>query len=175
MIQKIEIRRIMIKLIISICTIMTFQNINAQDNYNNNKISKNSIYFELLGSAGYLYNISYDRIVLTKGKNHISTGLGFQYTPFSSKLTNNPVSSLSPQINYFYGIKHHFETGLGLVYYFNSSDLDIPIRIGYRFQKPEGGLLFKVALTPLLTKSYPIFGEGLLLIPWGGIAIGWTF
>lgn len=135
--------------------------------------SKNSVYIELFGNAGYLYNITYDRIIFTKEKNNISAGLGVQY--FSSSDIEDFIFSLSPQISYFYGIKHHFETGLGVAYDFNSGDFVIPIRIGYRFQKPEGGLLCKIGFTPLLTNSYSIFGEGFSLIPWGGLAIGWTF
>ena len=30
---------------------------------------KNTLYLELLGNAGYLYNITYDRILFSKNKN----------------------------------------------------------------------------------------------------------
>ena len=136
--------------------------------------ARNSVFIEILGSAGYLYNITYDRVVYSRKQNHISTGLGIQYLP-SSDLSADDIFSISPQINYFRGTKHHFETGLAVAYDFNSGDLAIPIRIGYRFQKPDGGLFYKVGLTPLLTKSYPILGEGVSLVPWGGFAIGWTY
>lgn len=140
----------------------------------NNSTAYNSIYLELFGNAGYLYNISYDRIMYTKEMSSISIALGFQYFP-SSDLANDYILSISPQVNYLYGIKHHFETGFGAAFDFKSGDLVIPIRIGYRFQKPNGGVFCKIGLTPLITKSYPIFGDGYSLVPWGGIAIGWTF
>jgi len=59
---------------------------------------------------------------------------------------------------------------LGVAYDFISKDFFIPIRIGYRYQKPNGGLFYKIGFTPLLSKSYPIFGEGFSIIPWAGLA-----
>lgn len=83
------------------------------------KISKNSLYVELLGSAGYLYNITYDRTVFVKEKNHVSTALGVQCFPKSGGWNR---LSFSPQISYFYGVKHHIELGVGMVYYANEED-----------------------------------------------------
>lgn len=119
----------------------------------------------------YLYNFSYDRIIFTKEKNNVSIGLGTQYFP-SSDLVRDYILSVSPQINYFYGIKHHFETGLGVVYDLNSKDLLYQIRIGYRFQKPNGGLFYKIGFTPIYINNF--FGSPALFL-WGGLAIGWTF
>lgn len=163
------------RLTIIIIVVCFFSRAFSQDNTigANNK-SINTVYIELFGNAGYLYNLTYDRIVFTKGKSNISTGLGAQFFP-SSDLASDHIISLSPQVNYFYGHKHYFETGIGVTYDFVSYDMVLPIRIGYRYQKPDGGLFFKVALTPLLTKSYPIFGENLTAIPWGGLSVGWTF
>jgi hypothetical protein len=131
--------------------------------------ARNSVFIEILGSAGYLYNITYDRVVFSREQNHISTGLGIQYLP--SDLSRDHISSISPQINYFHGTTHHFETGLAVAYDFYSGDLAIPIRIGYRFQKSDGGLFYKIGLTPLLTKSYPILGEGFSMVPWGDLQL----
>lgn len=136
--------------------------------------SKNSVYFELLGSAGYLYNISYDRIILSKQRNNITAGMGIQYSP-EFDLSRDMILSISPQINYMYGIKYHIEAGVGSFYDFYNKDFAIILRYGYRFQKPEGGMFYKIGFTPLITKSVPIFGENFTFIPWGGISIGWTF
>lgn len=134
------------------------------------KIAKNSIYTEFFGSAVYLYNISYDRIVFAKEKNKVSLALGAQYLPSIDSPSDYRLS-VSPQINYFRGIKHHFETGIGVAVDFNNGDFIIPIRIGYRFQKPEGGMFYKIGITPLYVNDF--LGSP-AVIPWGGLAIGWT-
>ena len=133
--------------------------------------AKNTIYLEILGNAGYLYNISYDRLLYTKENNNISLGLGAQYLP-SSDLSSDYILSVSPQINYLYGVKHYFETGLGFSYDFNVGDFVVPIRIGYRYQKPDGGLFYKIGFTPFYIND--LLGSP-ALIPWGGLALGWTF
>jgi len=162
------------RILLTILAFSFFFNVFGQNESDKSK-AKNSVYIEMFGNAGDFYNITYDRLVHSKGNNNISTGLGIQYFPSSDLSAPDDIFSISPQINYFYGIRHHFETGLGLAYDFNSGDLIIPFRIGYRFQKHDGGLFCKVGFTPFLTRSYPIFGDGFSLIPWGGLAIGWTF
>ena len=160
------------RLIFTIIFLNTFSYCFSQDS-DNLRINRNSLYFELFGNAGYLYNVTYDRLVLIREKNKMSVGLGCQY--FNSSDIDDYIFSISPQISYLYGSKHHLETGLGIAYDFNSHDLVIPIRIGYRFQKLEGGFFCKLGFTPLLTNSYPFFGDGYVFLPWGGAAIGWSF
>tara|TARA_R110002050_G_scaffold117860_3_gene234839 strand:- start:2664 stop:3149 length:486 start_codon:yes stop_codon:yes gene_type:complete len=135
-------------------------------------LKKNSVYFEVIGYETLIYNVGIERIVLSAGKHKISTAVGFQYnrndnTDFSLE------SSLSflPQVSYLYGHKHHLELGAGA-----SIELKpfvvYPMRIGYRFQKPAGGFLFKIAFTPIY---FPKVFFGSSILPCGSLALGYTF
>ncbi len=87
--------------------------------------------------------------------------------------------------------KNHFEIGIGytLIYsaqaYINLQKVEwdfekyvfsslVPFRIGYRYQKPGGGLFFKVGYTPVLDLSSQREKIYLHLLH-GGISIGKSF
>lgn len=163
------------RLLIIILSTLFFYNVYCQDeSTENNGTSKNTVYIEFLGSAGYLYNLSYDRVLISKGKRHFSAAVGFQYFPVTA-ITRDRLLSITPQLNYFYGIKHHIEFGVGAVFGFLYEGTAASFRIGYRYQKPSGGFFFKSGFTPLYTKAMsPVVGD-LNIIPIVGIAAGWTF
>lgn len=140
--------------------------INAQDSE-----VKNSVYLELFGSGGAVYNLTYDRELHSKDRHHISAALGLQYLP-GDFWFYEPIASLSPQLNYYYGKTHHIELGVGAAYDFILSDLVVPFRIGYRFQEEEGGLFAKVGFTPLLQN---LSHTEYKLIPSAGLAFGLSF
>ena len=91
--------------------------------------------------------------------------------------------SSSLQINYLYGDIHHLELGAGYTYvasFSNKPTWGFPIRIGYRYQKKQGGLFFKAAYTPLIIRAntFPFIEKNKLFVPYllfGGIAVGWSF
>lgn len=134
----------------------------------------NSIYFEALGNGG-LYSVNYDRLFTENfggrvGVMYLST-LDFFWTSIDNIL-------LIPAIlNYFVGTKHKLELGGGIVFAsvgsfgFESgsgaSNVVGTAVIGYRYQKPEGGFLFRAGFTPLFNS------EG--VEPWGGISLGFSF
>jgi len=138
------------------------------------KLSKNAIYIELLGSAGFIYNVSYDRIIFNHKNQNISVGLGIQY--YNDNRSEINLQTISPQINYLLGSNRHFlELGVGLFWDFLDSDVNsLIMRIGYRYQR-KNGLFYKIGFTPALTKLFLRFGEGYTIIPWGGIALGYAF
>lgn len=143
-----------------------------------NKVSsKNAVYFELLGSSFYLYNIGYDRIIYSKRKNRLAFALGLQIQDPINLDANN---SISPQLNYLYGNIHSLEVGVGYTYYAKQvTPNGIIFRFGYRYQKKKK-LFFKAAITPIITDGFAIIGipilkDGLFLIPWGGLSIGYSF
>ena len=146
-------------------------------------IKKNTIYGEILGSAFSFYNISFDRIIYHKEDRKISLAIGTQYQARSYFGGNDWMTSISPQINYLQGIQHHLELGIGYVYLASVSGIritdgvwGIPLRIGYRYQKPEGGIFFKAAYTPsILDRRILDKDKTSFLFLWGGIALGWTF
>lgn len=160
------------KLFLSIFIIFIIQNVQAQSEEKVKQV-KNTVYLELFGSAGAVYNITYDRIILSSGQNNLSAAIGLQYFPLGvTEEENHNIYSISPQINYFTGKIHRFELGLGFAYDFYEGGFVFPLRIGYRYQKNEGGMFYKVGFTPLYSND--LFWHTTIL-PWGGIAVGWSF
>jgi len=140
---------------------------------NSFKVAKNAIYLELFGSALFLYNISYDRVLFSKGIQKVSVALGFQV---EDRFDIGAQNSLNPQINYILGKNSALELGVGCNWNLEKERLRACIfRVGYRYQKKNRPFI-KVAFTPTLTqKSSFVFGAGWKLIPFGGIAIGHSF
>lgn len=160
----------MIKYIIPIMLYFFIPKLSAQTP--SDSIKKNSVYVEFLGSSPYLYNLSYDRILLSEGKTILSAALGIQN--FFHIQEDNPLNSrfsMTPQVNLLFGAKHYLEVGIG-AHFLSLQDVAIPFRLGYRFQKDEGGLFFKAALTPLFLPEPGFFGKQFL--PWAGLSIGYT-
>ena len=136
----------------------------------------NSLYFEALGN-GILYSINYDRMI----NENFGGRIGIMYLPefgiiFSSieNLVMMPV-----MLNYFVGEKHKLELGAGIVYSsFDKGDLFKfeaegksgvvgTATIGYRYQKPEGGFLWRIGFTPFFSNE--------VFVPSGGISLGYSF
>ena len=150
--------------------------------------AKNAVYLEIGGNAGY-YSLNYDRIVYQKGnfRAAVRAGLGVIPTKFESKTYWGAMVPLE-LIGLVGRSKHFLETGLGFTpFLFPARDLGsferiytgyklestIPFRIGYRYQKPDGGFIFRVGYTPFLD-----FSEGrhnIYQLLFGGISIGKSF
>jgi hypothetical protein len=102
------------------------------------------------------------------------------------------------EINYFYGVKHHFDYSIGVTYIHGlmrdglssiddniaTANLFLYPHMGYRFQKPAGGFFARVnlganiKLGELYQYDYKRFGGGYLslgtMIMYGG-SLGYTF
>ena len=139
------------------------------------QIGQHTIYAEGLGNA-YWYNIGYDYTLKLKEKHKLSFNFGVSYSF---------LFALAPEISYLYGKKHHLELGVGATYWmsiYNPIDYtgfwDIPFRIGYRYQRENGGFFFKIAYMPVFTIQENFDGEndfrGFTPL-WGGVAFGYTF
>ncbi len=154
--------------------------------------AKKAIYFEVGGSSGR-YAINYSKIFHQKGKLKLNASAGFsmwrdQINDF--KTIWLPVIPL--EVTALYGkSSHHLEMGFGFTSYlsrtldFDSEKLEledkvvfgavIPLRIGYRYQKPEGGFFFRVGYTPFF--SVPVrAGRIWSFNPyWAGVSFGKSF
>lgn len=137
----------------------------------------NSIYFEALGNGG-LYSVNYDRLF----SENFGARVGFMYLSeldffFASA---EDLLLIPATMNYFLGSKHKFELGAGVVlasvsstgafgFKNNQSASNVvgTATIGYRYQKPQGGFLFRAGFTPLFNSSG--------FEPWGGLSIGVSF
>ncbi|SFN89620.1 hypothetical protein SAMN04488519_102364 [Algoriphagus ornithinivorans] len=126
--------------------------------------AKNAVYLEVGGSSG-IYAINYSKIFHQKGKLKLNASAGFSMLPhrLDSKTTWLPVVPL--EISALVGkSNHHLEIGMGITPYltrslaFDSETFDtidkvvfgsvMPLRVGYRYQKPEGGFFFRIGYTP---------------------------
>ena len=159
-------RHIIIFFLILIC----FDNYSQDTKYDNPHI--NSLYVEFLGSSGLIYNITYDRILYLKNDFGITGAIGLQYF-----LLGKPEGAGSIQINFIHGNTHYLEYGIGSIFFYNHiknfySGKTVPLRLGYRYQRKNGGFFFKIAFTPLLTDA---FDNQLMILPWGGVSFGFTF
>jgi len=159
--------------------IYSFDSLDYKTNtLNNETFAKNAVHFELLGN-GLIYSLGYERIFIHKQKHKLFGNFGFSYWK------NDYDYALSSQIGYLYGCKRKFEFGFGysllLTYEDHPYVVENPqflydhlffLRIGYRYQKAEEGIFYKAAFTPF---HYKDSGFLPLIMPWIGIAIGYTF
>jgi len=153
------------------------------------KVAKNAIYIEGLGN-GVIYSLNYERNV----GNNLSIRVGVGYFGASGEATYKDtgkkeeivanIGTFPIMANYFIGKgRHKIEIGGGMVLFTISAHGDevssngikfkaglLPAltgTLGWRYQPREGGLVFKIAFTP-------IFNLGSFL-PYGGISVGYSF
>lgn len=160
-------------------------------------LQKNTIYTEL-GSNGSFYSINFDQIFMATDNFRLSgrIGLGLTNGIFSGDI--DPIIPLETNL-WWGGNNHYFETGLGITAAFGIEEtspslsqeresgvrfnspvsgkeyksLYINTRLGYRYQKPEGGFFFRAGITPTLT-AYALESGPQPRIE-GSISIGFTF
>ena len=152
-----------------ICYNCFAQETSRQDSANFKKVITQHNLFLEIGGTGGLYNITYDCSFALSEKRKLAVGLGGLYIP-------QLLYFISPQINYlFKGKKNsHLELGSGYALVWFSGDLVpvqyVSIRIGYRYQRENGGFFWKITIVP----TYEI-GDLFLPMPIPGIAFGYTF
>ena len=136
----------------------------------------NSLYLEVGGSGG-LYSLNYDRMFTP----NIGGRIGFSYFSFSSDNFFFPSVTMYMfpiSLNYLAGEgSSKFELGAGVTIVTGTADwfgvkgsgsaIAGIFNIGYRYQPPEGGFLFRIGLTPIVSSTG--------VHPWGGLSIGMAF
>ena len=199
----IYMKKITLILLISLLLTNSFaQKIRDSTNTRFNLKSKNTFFIEALGNSLF-YSLNYDKILFQKRNLFISNRIGIFYLPAGG---GNYKFGIPLEINFLLGKKQHFfESGLGISYlYFDDfywltdgqgqifeivdqkiNWVFITGRIGYRYQKPNGGFFFRVGFTPLFQiidkrkdKYYGMYaqpGPSMSILPFGGIGIGYTF
>lgn len=157
--------------------------------------ARNGLYLEAGGSSGR-YAVNYSRIIHQKGKLKFNASVGFSMwrssIDFKSYTSTKWLPALPMEFTGFYGRgNHHLELGFGLISYLdqgidpdpNTFKLDenmvfganISTRIGYRYQKPEGGLFFRVGYTPFFAVPVGRRGEWSFQPYFAGVSIGKSF
>ncbi len=140
--------------------------------------SRNAAYGEI-GGNGIIPTVNYERRFSERWFGRVGLGVAFTYTEddsdaaFSIPLTVSSVNR--PASN------HHLELGGGITIVagdrqelFDYGDDDeefstvsITGIVGYRYQKPEGGFLFRAAFTPVAGGGY--------ILPWAGVSFGYAW
>lgn len=163
-------------LLVAFCFLISLSDGKAQEVI----LSKNSIFFEFLGNGG-LYSINYERSFSANLCGRIGF-CSFLSVDFVGGETGGRITTIPVLITYFSGQKKsHFEIGGGMLFGKDNADqvsgaiIDLTSFIGYRYQAPGKGILFRVGFTPFLSldneANYP--DKGLFLS--GGISLGYHF
>ncbi len=148
--------------------------------------SKNTIYIEGAGAGGY-GSLNYERLYFLPTKNKSVSKLAFSFrigasTYYLNDFTDtfNPEIIVPVALHFLYGKNHKLEVGAGqtVTSFIRASSSDFqPKRdlrnhahfiLGYRYQKNEGGLMFRIAYTPLLEFNTDFQH-------WGGLSVGYAF
>lgn len=139
----------------------------------------NSVQAEIFGH-GLFYSINYERFIINGSRWKTSVQLGLAYYPPATNVREVWIPVLVNQLYSFN--QHHLEGGMGYIVVNEAIpalsngvmtrawDGFITARIGYRYQKPGGRFLFRLAFTPII--EYRDIDE---LHPVGGMALGYTF
>ncbi len=138
---------------------------------NSNHQAKNSVFFELFGN-GLIYSLNYDRIILQRNGLKTSARIGFSVIPLDefSNILITEINQLIGRGNKYFeiglGITAHYVFDEEAVSFFGIDDHNFLgfIRMGYRYQKLNGGLFYRVGVTPFMfieesdDKLFPYFG-----------------
>lgn len=157
--------------------LLTVNTVFAQEK---NKIARNLFHLEAFGCGGY-GSVNYERLLFDKNDFSIAARIGlstYHLRDYTHQF--NPDIIVPIACHAYYGKKHHTELGLGeTVGSIVSADkedfepkrntaLSTVVHIGYRYQKPGGGFLFKIAYTPIIERNKRF-------IHWGGVSVGYAF
>jgi len=132
-------------------------------------MSSQSVYVELLGK-GFVNSVNYEHALTKKIFGlKIQAGIGFAPSSFISV----PVT-----VSQVFGKKNnHLEVGVGGTYVNGflwldddsfGPDVSAHAVVYYRYQKPDGRLIFKIGVTPFI-------GDDLQTGMWFGTGIGYAF
>jgi hypothetical protein len=156
-------------------------------------MQKNTFFLEL-GGNGLFYSLNYDRILLGRSTWKLSGRMGGLYFPGLGE-ANRHMIGLPLELSYLRGRNnHHLELGLGFTPMYDTYPImgldgqkdvvqDLALmgvaRIGYRHQKREGGLFYKIGFTPLLGTVYDLSNRlsrptELFAYPLVGLSLGYT-
>ena len=141
--------------------------------------SQNAVYFEALGQ-GILYSINFDH----RFSENIAVRAGFSSFNVDIVLSDFTITTIPLMLEFLSGHgSSHFEFGVGIVPIHGSSSENFlglgsnqatgkwvvvgTMTVGYRYQPPGEGFLFRIGVTPLLASDpIPL---------WGGISLGYAF
>ncbi len=173
----------------------------SQENNVSNTFEKNTIYTEAFGQ-GFCWSLNYDRLFNTEKRIMNSYTAGIVYVPESIQFGDGTYYGIPLSYNWLIGKKsHHLELGIGLTSLLVNPNSTVSTdfyayltpKIGYRFQRPQGGLFFRATATSMIdllsvnthkfgsekSRSFStlsnVAGLGYVAFPWPGLSIGYSF
>ncbi len=146
--------------------------------------SKNAVYLEL-GGSGLIYSINYERLWIENENLSLCTNIGATYIPsFFPNSDFKHIWGNSVGVSTLIGSQKHFaEIGFNLSYWYLKDIEDntflstfLPLRLGYKYQKNDTGIFYKLAFVPII----PIHQDNDVdflypLTPHFSLGIGWAF
>lgn len=161
-------------------TLFIIYSLNVPAQTDSLNFKKNAFYLEIGGVGGHA-SLNYERSLWRKNQFDIigRVGLNF-YNMVDFKGDFNPDLTIPFMAGVMYGRQHKAEFGFGQTFSSTiEADLDSgePTRVnhfntifnlGYRYQKPGGGLLFRCMYTPIIEYQEVFYH-------WFGVSIGYTF
>lgn len=159
-------------LVVALCLMVSTLDAGGQEI----KAPKNSAYVEVFGSGG-LYSINYERRI----NSNLYGRLGVANWTIASE-TETTLTTIPVMITYLWGEdKNHFEISGGMLFGrkteedINHQILDLIAFIGYRYQPPDNGLVFRIGFTPFLSLDNEANYPDNNFYPSAGISIGYHF
>ena len=173
----------------------------SQENNVSNTFERNTIYTEAFGQ-GFCWSLNYDRLFNTEKRIMNSYTAGIVYVPESIQFGDGTYYGIPLSYNWLIGKKsHHLELGIGLTSLLVNPNSSVKSdfyayltpKIGYRFQRPQGGLFFRATATPMIdllnvntyksgsnkSRSFStlsnVAGLDYPAFPWPGLSIGYSF
>jgi len=140
---------------------------------------KNSIEFNL-GGHGVFYSFGYERMIINRNRYKLSGKIDLAYYPYAWNIAQSLWIPLS--LNHIISFnKHHIEFGSGILFSRDNVRSYSPyqdiwekwgiLSFGYRHQKKESRILYKILFTPIIEHNY----EWTEIHPLIGGTIGYKF
>ena len=153
-------------MLVLLSTATIFAQQNEMDEFAKPNRVQHTFSFEIFGGSVF-YGLNYDLTFRIAERHKIATSLSLSHIP-------RFITSIAPQISYLFGRRHHLELGIGYAYCRLWND-DVGnlylMRIGYRYQRENGGLFWRIAFTPSINHPF----TDLALAPGVNIGVGYTF
>jgi len=148
-----------------------------------NSIKKNTVSLELAGS-GLFYSVNYDRLLIIDTKLRLTGNVGVWYLPQIEAFSDFNIIGGVIGFNTLIGKQKHFaELGIN-VSYLNMIDFEdnmfhtlyLPIRLGYRYQKDDGGVFLRASFMPIISIIQDADAEFLYPVtPHFALGVGYSF
>jgi len=194
-------KKILLILVVFSCTTTSFAQDRLLGKFGFSKSSKarNLVYLEL-GGKGLFYSVNYERALIKLNDDlSINPSIGFSLWPGFTQVRKTKDYMLPLALNLVKSFdEHNISFGVGSTYYnYMVNDLvvhnnNLPIQplemrlktitewfghvnLEYRYQKEEGGLMFKAGVTTLFFDKMQNFKEMHRVALSGNIGVGYAF